>query len=229
MLMDDRQPEKWMLIANQSFQVACDLESNPDEREKCMGSANLRLGELTKSREGLIAIATGTDTFDHEGQSELYNHLIRFGAALMLEPIVEKEAEIITTTCTSSDIISSVSIFNMCTGFQGIPDFLTEEVANEHLKVSDENSTKRKYNVVINNVDVEINGEIFIDMNGFQMKSRVAKISSEYDENGNLTHDIIVKPVNVFDGGKLSRFQLSLEEYQISKSNSLLLNNDDRE
>lgn len=120
--MDDRQPEKWIHIANLMLQKANELEPNPIVRVKMMKNVNEYLKTLTTNSPELMEIATGMKLFPEK--SSLYSALIRLGAALMLEPVIEFEMEKLNSNKKSS-VAASVTIFQMATGFMGIPKNLS--------------------------------------------------------------------------------------------------------
>jgi hypothetical protein len=157
LLMDDRQPEKWMLIANQ-----CSLQAEEDEpsgmvRVEIMQRVNKVLEDIKTSRHDLMAVATGLRRIQHYDksmpQSPLYSKVARFASALMIEPVIEAEL------CSANSnkllnahrvISSSRTIFNMRTGFLGIPRHLTVEFATARERQIDERaemfSSKRHLN-----------------------------------------------------------------------------------
>ena len=125
--MDDRQPEKWIHIANLMLFRACEIEPESDKRIECMALVNKHLATLSTSRIKLIEIAIGVSVF--ETNSELYNVLARMGSALMLEPVIEAEMGQLNANDSESTINASITIFQMCTGFMKIPEHFTIETA----------------------------------------------------------------------------------------------------
>lgn len=140
--MDDRQPEKWHLIASQQLHYAEKIEPNSKLRIKTMEEVNRLLGQKTirNSRRNLMIIACGGDlsifnnlTTDNNLTTELHKVLMRFGAALMFAPIVEREiiTEYVDILGVGSleahhSVASSRTMFAMCTGFMAIPKDLTK-------------------------------------------------------------------------------------------------------
>ncbi len=117
-MMDDRQPEKWIHVANLMLQEAEKLEPNPLARIEVMKRVNAYL-EKTENMSELIKIASGENQFPTE--SALYRTLMRLGAALMIEPIIEYETQ---RSNPDVSIAASITIFQMVTGFMGIPKTL---------------------------------------------------------------------------------------------------------
>jgi hypothetical protein len=118
--MDDRQPEKWLRIANLQFEIACNLEKDPEARIKCMTrSVSLLHCYFTQ----LLEIAKGNLFPPHE--TPLFQALLRFGAALAVLPVISREAT--TEAGVSSDAVrASLFIFSLCTGFCPLPDHSVE-------------------------------------------------------------------------------------------------------
>lgn len=88
--MDDRQPEKWLHIGNISFAEACRIEQDPESRVVCFGRCNAWIEATITDQRQLIDVAKGVLFPDNE--SPLFRALLRFGAALMIQPEVEQEA-----------------------------------------------------------------------------------------------------------------------------------------
>lgn len=121
--MDDRQPEKWLHIANLAFEAACNFEENPDARLECMTRSNYWIETTVVNNTQLLDVARGT--FYPENETPAFLALLRFGAALMVQPTVEEEA--VRSANVTSDIVrGSVFIFQLCTGFSHLPEHLTE-------------------------------------------------------------------------------------------------------
>lgn len=135
--MDDRQPEKWIHIGNLGLKEACEIEPDPNARIECMERVNKHLVRLTTNRNALVAAALGASTVT--GESVLFHPLMRMGAAVMLEPIVQAELE---NMCgIQARIKESIVIFSLSTGFMGIPEHLTEEAV-----LKEEELAKKKKN-----------------------------------------------------------------------------------
>jgi hypothetical protein len=125
-VMSDCQPEKWLLLANQAFSEACELEGDPKKRVACMESVNAWIEQEIKSGDMLRQVAV-QQLVDQE-KCDLFKILLRYATALMLCPDVENEA--VAGAGVSSDVVrASMFMFNMMTGFGRIPDHLTEEFA----------------------------------------------------------------------------------------------------
>lgn len=138
--MDDRQPEKWLLIANQQSELAEGMESQPNLRITAMEQVNIILGrdDVRTSREHLMLIATGLcpiSEFDPQLNTNLHAVIARFAAALMIEPVTESELVAASmgqfggVSAAHRAISGSRTIFGMCTGYTGIPEHLTEVAA----------------------------------------------------------------------------------------------------
>jgi hypothetical protein len=95
LLMDDRQPEKWVLIANQSSKLVREHESDGIVRMNIMSKVNEVLDTIKTSREDLMAIATGQrDISEFNSKlisSPLHQNVARFASALMIEPVIVAE------------------------------------------------------------------------------------------------------------------------------------------
>jgi hypothetical protein len=143
--MDDRQPEKWMLIANQSTVQMEDQEPNGLRRMAVMEEINTVLERIKTSREDLMNVATGRRSiseFDSTlSASRLHATVARFAAALMIEPVIEAELYGVYSNIMPDAhrvITSSRTIFNMRTGFLGIPRHLTAEFAADEERLRKE-------------------------------------------------------------------------------------------
>lgn len=125
--MDDRQPEKWIHAANLAMDIAQKTECNVKLRIESMERVNAWLIPRLNDRNTLINAATGIITVEEE--TFLFNTLLRFGAAMILEPIVETEMN--KMFCAEDEynkIRRSIHIFQMITGYQGIPDYILEQL-----------------------------------------------------------------------------------------------------
>lgn len=73
--LDDRQPEKWMHIANLASQEAAELEKNGAFREECMRRSNAWITEnVLPDQDRLLNVARGS--FAPEGESPLFLALL---------------------------------------------------------------------------------------------------------------------------------------------------------
>lgn len=122
LMMADEQPEKWMLIANQCSAQAEQIEPNGETRVRIMQQINeVVLEPLKTSRPELIAIATGQCSIANKIQcsdnAELCDTIARFASALMLHIAIRYEYPI----TQQKQINGSIAIFNMRTGFLGVP------------------------------------------------------------------------------------------------------------
>lgn len=151
-ILDDQQPEKWLLIATKYLDIATSIEPNGETRVAVMTEVNLVLEKLVDAVDELKEIGNNSPTSQHlqSAPNDLFRALLRAGAALMLQPVVEYE---MARQCGSSLLIrSSVTIFDMCSGYSGIPEHCTEEyvIANEarrHCRL------KRSHALCTNGVD----------------------------------------------------------------------------
>ncbi len=132
LFMDNMQPEKWMLIANQSSALMEELEPDGKVRINVMTEINTVLDKIKTSKDDLMSIATGNiNIYDFNvniSNSPLYNAVARFASALMIVPVIEaqlydKYKNIIPNA--HRVISSSRTIFNMTTGFMKIPSHLS--------------------------------------------------------------------------------------------------------
>ena len=179
-LMDDRQPEKWLHIANLAFELACSIESNPVAREDCMKRSNAWIESTIHEMSALTTVARGELYPPHE--TPLFLALLQFGAALMIQPIVEEEA-VRQAEVVSEVVRGSVFLFSMCTGFCAIPDHLTEATAlldQHHEDVVVRGSSKKRVRVAFENCEkpvvVELNQEISVDIGGHQRVKRITHL-----------------------------------------------------
>jgi hypothetical protein len=138
LLMDDRQPEKWMLIATLSSRHMNQLEPDGRRRMQVMKEVNDVLDAIKTSRDNLMAVATGQrqiSSFDPQCTvTPLHEIVARFATALMIEPVVEAElCESYRRVLPDAHrvITSSRTIFNMRTGSLQIPERLTVHFAEE--------------------------------------------------------------------------------------------------
>lgn len=127
--MDDRQPEKWMLIANQAFDAAVRLEADPSARIAAMSDVNEVLESAQVSRQDCMHLATGTVSLQQFGEirgyTELHGVITRLATALMIQPWVESElVKSVASTLPNAEKVMARSrtIFNMITGYHGISE-----------------------------------------------------------------------------------------------------------
>ena len=220
--LDHAQPEKWIHIANIALDDATAIEPNGASRTVCMKSVNLILSQHTTDREALINFACGTTRMEIE--TALFQVLIRFGAALMLAPIVDHEAVLLSDSATVS---CSGFIYDLRTGYGGIPDHLTLEFAVKEMENQNDKSTKKrkKINVVDSNskelLNVEINEDVAVDIGGgHRVLSRIKSVLStveDNDEENVCTTKIIAVPLSAQYGGPHFEFELGIEEYVDAK------------
>lgn len=142
--MDDRQPEKWLRVANQAFRRACKVEPDPKSRVECMTRSNDWITKNVCDRTQLMQVAAGLGLPTDE--CELFQLLLQFGASLMIQPEVEQEAAA-TGRVGSSALRGSALIFQVCTGFAELPSHLTEACAGDAQRANDQCAGKRKRNV----------------------------------------------------------------------------------
>lgn len=116
MCMDDGQPEKWYLLAEQTYAKACEVEPDPAVRVSVMTESNKLLSANRTSKESLIEIAEGK--LAGVGHSELFVLCAQYGACLMLEPEIEAEAEALTGNTGS--IGGSVAMMSILAGYTGL-------------------------------------------------------------------------------------------------------------
>lgn len=124
--LDDRQPEKWLYLANIAFREACQTEKNPEARIACMNRSNLWIETHINDCNELKEVAKGK--LHPNNESPLFLALLRFGASLMIQPLVEQQAAS-DFNVSSQSLRGSAFIFQLCTGFIALPEHLTEERA----------------------------------------------------------------------------------------------------
>lgn len=124
--LDDRQPEKWLHIANLAFNEACKMEKDPEARVTCMNRANSWIERNIIDCNQLKEVGKGT--LSPGDETPLFLALLQFGASLMLEPLVEQQAAL-DFNVSSQSLRGSALIFQLCTGSTALPKHLTEEHA----------------------------------------------------------------------------------------------------
>jgi hypothetical protein len=139
--MDDRQPEKWLHIANLSFRSACHIEENPKARVECMTRCNEWIETNIADCSQLTDVAKGQLHPDEE--SPLFLLLLKFAACLMIQPSVEQQAAAVFNI-PSRALRGSAFISQLCTGFAAMPQHLTEEHALLDEKLQNEAKQKGK-------------------------------------------------------------------------------------
>lgn len=162
LLMDDRQPEKWMLIATLSSRQMNQLEPDGRHRMQVMEEVNDVLDTIKTSRDNLMAVATGQrqiSSFDPQFTVTPFHEIVaRFATALMIEPVVEAElCESYRRVLPDAHraITSSRTIFNLRTGALKIPERLTVHFAEEV-----ELQRKTRDSIVLTNSFVKISPRI---------------------------------------------------------------------
>jgi hypothetical protein len=239
LLMDDRQPEKWMLIANQCSLQAEEEEPNGTTRVAVMQRVNKVLEEIKTSREDLMAVATGMrriQSYDPSmPQCPLYSTIARFASALMIAPVIEAEL------CSANSdklldahrvISSSRTIFSMRTGFLGIPRHLSVEFATARERQAHERrtelfSSKRQLNpddatvlllhkLADDENDILLGEEILLDVGQSKTVAlRVVRVEHTLkEEDGCLTQWVIAKPVCAQYAGEHIEYKLSVSEFR---------------
>lgn len=144
--MNDRQPEKWLHIANLAFEEACQIEENPEARIACMNRSNIWIETNITDCNQLKEAAKGK--LCPSGESPLFLALLRFGASLMIQPLVEQQAAL-DFNVSSLSLRGSAFISQLCTGFTALPEHLTEERAILDELAGKEVKKKRKKTVHI--------------------------------------------------------------------------------
>jgi hypothetical protein len=238
LLMDDRQPEKWMLIANQCSLQAEEEEPNGTVRVAIMQRVNKALEYIKTSRDDLMAVATGRRRIqDYDPSmplSPLYSTVARFASALMIEPVIE--AELCSANCdllldAHRVISSSRTIFNMRTGFLGIPRHLTVEFATARERQIDKRtemfSSKRHLNpedatvlllhkLADDENDILLGEEILLDVGQAKTVAlRVIRVEHELNEaDGHVSQNVIAKPICAQYAGEHLEYKLSVAEFR---------------
>eukprot|EP01038_Epipyxis_sp_PR26KG_P014327 gene14327-19218_t len=215
--MSDLQPEKWLLLANQVYFEACELEGDPEKRVTCMKSVNDWILKEIKSADMLRQVA-GQQLLDPE-KSDLFKILLRYATALMVCPDVQSEA--IASSAASSNIVAaSMFMFDMMTGYGKIPDHLTEQYAiNEEQEMMKKSvrSGKSKFRKFMKvktdseeTVEVQIGSEVFVDLGDDQLfaQAKVSRLETSEQET-----IVFAKPVSSQFGGPHFEFQMTIQEY----------------
>jgi hypothetical protein len=163
--MDDRQPEKWLHIANLSFRLACNIEENPEARVECMTRCNEWIQTNIADCSQLTEVAKGQLHPDEE--SPLFLSLLKFAACLMIQPLVEQEAAAVFNI-PSRALRGSAFISQLCTGFAEMPQHLTEEHALLDEKLEKEAKQKGKKRLRIEDdfktTEVQLNQELSVEI-----------------------------------------------------------------
>lgn len=144
MNMDDEQPEKWYLLAEQLHQQLREETPDAETRRLAMIEANNALGKLTF--EELIQIGNGS-----AGRCET---ALRFASALMLEPHFEQAAE--ARTGRRGLIRASVTIAGNYNGHTGLPKHLTIDAARQQNYNAHQQRANRKRSAAHNFTETEI-------------------------------------------------------------------------
>lgn len=113
--MDDRQPEKWIYISILARQQSLEIEPDLQIHYECMKEVNKWIVSNIQTMAELKEVAKGN--IQPENKSLLFLLLLKFGTGMMIEPEVEQQAWKDFKVSTAI-LRSSVSIFQMCTGFQ---------------------------------------------------------------------------------------------------------------
>lgn len=187
-----------------------------------------------------IAAISGRRDLD----TPLHSVIARFASALMIEPVVESElvASLAPTQPDAHRIITgSRTMFNMRTGFLGIPTHLTESSAvEESSSLNKKRSLEEKADITTNGEakkarcavpaldggdDICLGCEALISVGAnWNVLVKVIRVESEYDEQLQITVQyVIVKPVSAQYGGKYLEYKLDVSEYY----EALKLHNDD--
>lgn len=121
--LDDKQPEKLYLIAEQLHIYFCKLENDSAKRQLLMDDANKFL--RNKTIEELVNLANSAFSPVCSGTARTV--VIRFVAALMLEPHFEREAEL---NCGCKGLVrASVTIAGNYNGYTRLPEHLSTTCA----------------------------------------------------------------------------------------------------
>ena len=202
---------------------------NPEARIECMSQSNVWIEANITDCNQLKEVAKGK--LCPRGESPLFLALLRFGASLMIQPLVEKQAAD-DFNVSSKSLRGSAFISQLCTGFTGLPENLTEEraILDELAEVE---STKKSKKIVrledeSTTVDIELNRELFVRVgNETYVRARVTRVeqsdNSTSDAETKLT--ILAKPTSSQFGGSKFEFQLDKDDYNeaISRENEVIL------
>lgn len=111
---------------------------------------------------------------------------------------------------------SSAFIFQLCTGFGGLPQHLTEEAALLDCSIEDSMNSKPKKRVRLEcegdergAADVKLNDEVSVELHDGSVRARVTRVEANND-----TPVIYAKPISSQFGGRFFEFQLEHEDYK---------------
>ena len=227
--MNDRQPEKWLRIANLAFEEACQIEENPEARIECMNRSNIWIETNITDCNQLKEAAKGK--LCPSGESPLFLALLRFGASLMIQPLVEQQAAL-DFNVSSQSLRGSAFISQLCTGFTALPEHLTEERAI--LDGLAENKLKKKRKKIVHikdessTIDIELNRELFVEVGNERfVKARVTRVEQSDDSTSDAETKVTIfaKPTSSQFGGPKFEFQLDKNDYNeaISREDEAIL------
>lgn len=130
--LSDENPNKWLHIANIAFEKACQIEPDPQKRIDCMTCANEWITRCRWDFQSLKEVAKGN--MYPWGMNRLFMELLKYGACLMIQPIVEQEASN-KFNISSNSLRRSAYASQIKTGFIDLPEYLSEDYAiAEHNK-----------------------------------------------------------------------------------------------
>eukprot|EP01033_Poteriospumella_lacustris_P008392 gene8392-6057_t len=215
--MDDRQPEKWYLLAEKFYKRMFAEIADTNERVNAVREVNAILNNNFTVDE-LVAIGNG-DFVPIRCQGNTALMLVcRFSSALSLEPWVESAAS--RQLGKSGWIRASVTISGNVNGYTGLPYHLTvkgalEEIAKQATlpqrkkrkitaKVKDEEGLGEVQVMVGEEVDVPFGPE------DRRVKARVTGVEHCQD-TGELR--VVAVPTEAFELGPASTVTMSLSEY----------------
>lgn len=225
-LLNDEQPEKWYLIAEQLFRQICSLKPKGSERVSMMAQAKSQLRNKTTAE--LISIANiQNDNISHSVDEHALELIRRFTAALILEPHFELKAQ--GNVGRRFSIRASVTIAGNYNGYTKLPRHLTAEGLQS--QASDTRERKRKHVKMLvtseeseSPVEVDV-GEIVSVSLGNDRYVRAKVTGVDLGEGENVT--IRTMPVSHTEMGPHFTFELSIPEYRQAKADALLLDAED--
>lgn len=219
--MDDRQPEKWYLLAEMFLRQMRAEIVDSDERGNAVREANAILSG--SSEDDLVAVGNGDYVpIRCEGNAALML-VCRFVSALTLEPLFERAAQ--RQIGKRGWMRASVTIAGNVNGFTGLPHHLTVEGAQEEISKQATNASFRKKRNITTQVVDEIVGEVQVTIGeevdvpfGPGDRRVQARVTGVEQCPGTGELRVVVVPTEAFELGPTSKVCMSLEEYAACRS-----------
>eukprot|EP01039_Chlorochromonas_danica_P003810 gene3810-4160_t len=232
MNMDNEQPEKWYLLAEQLHRQFIEETPEPETRRMAMVEANAalrgqtieRLIKIADGSPSSIEIATGRET------------VLRFVSALKLEPHFEQAAG--ARTGRSGLIRASVTIAGNYNGYTHVPVHLTVEAARQQQnQTQDQQRGSRKRPAArallvkdnATDAEVRLGEEICVSMGSERrVRARVTGIveslvkpTAKSNDTIDIQQHVVAVPINVQDLGPQFTFSLPISDFLQAREDAL--------